>query len=267
MSRILRQPAGGLILAGAVMALAVPAVAATVNGTAGDDVLRGTANADVIRGFAGDDLVTARGGNDDVRSGRGDDVVQLGGGADRLTNPPHTAGGRDIVQGGPGPDVVIDAYAADLGDGNDRYHASTGGCLAIDLGAGDDRAPGSVGDYYGGRDDCVLRGGEGDDTLAWPGYDGPPGPRQTVLSGGPGADTLRGGYNDDVLLGGAGDDVIDAAEDLWARPDIIVAGPGDDEISTDWEGNGSPIDCGNGTDTVRGVGPSRILIDCEIVNP
>lgn len=267
MKHVLGRPAGGLILAGAVLALGAPVIAATVSGTSGDDVLRGTGKADVVRGFAGDDLVAARGGNDDVRSGSGDDMVQLGRGADRLLNPPHTIGGRDIVQGGPGPDVVIDAYAADLGGGNDRYYASTGGCLAIDLGPGDDQAPGSVGDYYGGRDDCVIRGGPGTDTLSWPGYDGPPGPRQTVLAGGPDADTLRGGYNDDVLLGGAGDDVILAAEDLWARSDIIVAGAGDDEISTDWEGTGSPIDCGSGTDTVHGVGPSRILIGCEVVNP
>lgn len=253
------------LAAGSALALAMPVVvAATVNGTDRADVLRGTDRADDIRALAGDDVVTAGGGNDVVRSGPGADVVRLGPGADRAYNP----SGADVIHGGRGADVAVDAHAADLGNGNDRYHATTSGCLGIDLGRGNDVAPGETTDYYGGTGHCVIRGGLGDDTIKWTGYDGPEGPKQTILIGGAGADSLTGGDNDDVLIGGGGPDVIRADEDTWLRSDVVIAGAGDDEIYADWENDGGgPIDCGPGTDTVHGVAPSRVLINCEIVNP
>ena len=78
-----------------------------------------------------------------MRSGSGDDVVQPGAGADRHVNPSGAGRrSRTSCRAVRGPDVVIDVYAADLGDGDDRYLTGARGCLAIDLGAGDDTGTG-----------------------------------------------------------------------------------------------------------------------------
>lgn len=58
--------------------MALPASAATVDGTAGDDVLVGTHQGDRIHGFGGYDMIEARLGADRVSGGPGDDVIHLG---------------------------------------------------------------------------------------------------------------------------------------------------------------------------------------------
>jgi Ca2+-binding RTX toxin-like protein len=153
------------------------------------------------------------------------------------------------------------------GTGTTPTSSVPGDCLAVDLGAGDDRAPRESDDWFGGTGDCVIRGGLGDDVISWSGYDGAEGPHETTLSGGAGADELWGGYNDDILLGGPGDDAIHASEALWGRPDLVVAGRGDDLIVFDETPDGGPVDCGPGQDQVQGVALPRELIDCEVVNP
>src|SRR5919204_2644107 len=84
------------IAAGAVLAFAPAAQAhtltchghaATIVGTAGDDVLVGT---------PGPDVIVAKGGADVVRGGGGNDIVCGGGGRDRL----HGGGGADQLYGG-----------------------------------------------------------------------------------------------------------------------------------------------------------------------
>jgi Ca2+-binding RTX toxin-like protein len=103
---------------GLVGLLAGPVLAATINGTSGDDELVGTPEADTIRGYAGNDTVWGRlggdtinpgSGNDVVRGGRGNDWVEIAGpGADRAFGER----GRDVAKAGLG-DVAF------LGVGDD----------------------------------------------------------------------------------------------------------------------------------------------------
>jgi Ca2+-binding RTX toxin-like protein len=237
------------------------AVAATVNGTPGPDVLRGTDAADVIRAGGSNDRVVARSGDDRVFGGTGADLIVLGPGADRV----RRSLGQDRVYGGPGPDVTDAVYFADLGRGTDRYNSDIGeGCLEVRLGVGHDVV--SDRDGWSGTEDCVIRGGPGRDRITWSGTDAPGRNPVTRLYGGPGADVLRGGYTDDTLVGAAGSDRIFAHE--FMGPDRVLAGRGDDELVFDGEGTGDRlVDCGPGIDTVRDVVLPRRLVDCEIVHP
>jgi ABC-2 type transport system ATP-binding protein len=78
--------------------------------------IEGTAGNDVIRCGPGDDRVDAGGGNDVVRCGSGDDVVFGGSGNDRLFGE----SGDDRLAGGSGNDLV------DGGSGDDRVAGSPG---------------------------------------------------------------------------------------------------------------------------------------------
>ncbi|MGE5720446.1 MAG: hypothetical protein ACM3XQ_11270, partial [Nocardioidaceae bacterium] len=67
---MLRHSALVLAIA-ALVAPAGAALAATVTGTGGDDVLEGTPKADTVRALAGDDVVRTFAGPDVVFAGRG----------------------------------------------------------------------------------------------------------------------------------------------------------------------------------------------------
>ena len=119
----------------ASMALAVllasgVALAATVKGTSGDDVLYGTPSRDVINPFNGNDVVYADGGNDDVRHSYGNDKIYGGAGNDTLR------GGfdNDEIWGGPGKDLIDCAYIAsrDKGEAYDIAHAVRGEDTVVD---------------------------------------------------------------------------------------------------------------------------------------
>lgn len=88
------------------------AVAATIEGTPGDDTIIGTANTDTIYGRGGDDLIEARGARDIVFGGNGNDDLygeeigdQLFGGAgdDYIVG----GGGEDELFGFGGDDVIV----------------------------------------------------------------------------------------------------------------------------------------------------------------
>ena len=89
------------------------AVAASLEGTDGRDVIDGTGQADDVSGMAGDDTLNGRDGNDTVGGGDGDDEVSGGEGADRtygdagddyLIDAPDND--RDLLYGGSGRDNV-----------------------------------------------------------------------------------------------------------------------------------------------------------------
>jgi RTX calcium-binding nonapeptide repeat (4 copies) len=90
--------------------LAVPAVAATIRGTAHADRLTGTRGADAIFGLAGRDRLLGLAGNDLLDGGPGRDVLTAGAGSDRIWAAQDA--GRDTVLCGRGRDLV-DAELAD----------------------------------------------------------------------------------------------------------------------------------------------------------
>ncbi|HKO38759.1 MAG TPA: hypothetical protein VJU14_10365, partial [Solirubrobacterales bacterium] len=86
-------------------------VAATVSGTAGDDLLIGTAGPDVIAAFGGNDRVVAQAGRDLVCAGGGADYIGAGTAADRVfagAGPDRLLGrgGPDLLRGSAGNDVL-----------------------------------------------------------------------------------------------------------------------------------------------------------------
>lgn len=92
---------------------------ATIQGTAGRDVLTGTPKRDVIAGLGGRDLLRGLRGNDLVCGGKGADRLIGGPGNDRLIG----GTGRDRLIGGPGRDRLIGGPAKDVckgGPGKDR---------------------------------------------------------------------------------------------------------------------------------------------------
>ena len=91
------------------------AVAASLIGTEGRDVIDGTKWAEVIRGLGGGDTLNGRGGKDTVRGGDGVDEVSGGSGADE-------------AYGNAGDDYLIDAPDTDTdslygGRGSDNMQA------------------------------------------------------------------------------------------------------------------------------------------------
>ena len=88
----------------------VPALALTIPGTKGSDVLRGTAKGDKIDGRAGNDRIVGRGGNDTLTGGPGKDTLDGGPGNDKLRG---RDGARDTATCGAGRDTVT-ADAADV---------------------------------------------------------------------------------------------------------------------------------------------------------
>jgi hypothetical protein len=100
----------GLCMALLVVMSAGAALARTINGDDGNNILIGTDRSDVIRGFGGDDVIRGRGGNDVLIGGLGDDTLVGGRGNDTI----------DAVDGSGGDFVVcgsgFDKVRADVGD-------------------------------------------------------------------------------------------------------------------------------------------------------
>jgi hypothetical protein len=80
------------------------ALAATIHGTAANNVIHGTAKPDTISGFAGNDTIYGLGGNDKLYGGGGNDKLYGGAGNDTL----YGGAGTNLLDCGPGKDV---AYA------------------------------------------------------------------------------------------------------------------------------------------------------------
>ena len=153
--------------------------AATVLGTAGDDVLRGTNSDDVIVGLGGNDVIYGRAGDDVICAGAGDDRVFAGSGDDVVFGDT----GRDKIRGGPGDDTMRG------GDGVD-FLKGGGGADTISGQRGTDR-------IRGGKGDDVLHGDRAADKI-WGG------PGDDFLSGGNGEDSLNGSDGFDRCDGDAG---------------------------------------------------------------
>jgi Ca2+-binding RTX toxin-like protein len=116
------------------------ALAATIEGTPGDDRLLGTANTDTIYGRGGDDLIRSLGardvdfgntGNDDIYGGEigdqlfgnaGDDYLVGDGGADEF----YGAGGDDVIVSGDDkrPDTVRCGAGYDIAYITGRDHSA-----------------------------------------------------------------------------------------------------------------------------------------------
>lgn len=166
--------------------------AATILGTAANDVLRGTPGADVIEAGGGDDTVLGGGGNDLICGGNGND--RLVGESD-----------DDTLVGGPGNDTLVG------GSGGDRMFGM----------AGDDAMSGDDGDdfLFGGDGEDRITGGGGNDRIAG-------GLGDDALSASSGNDYVAGGAGFDSGVGGQGVDTC-AQLEAAAQCERLVAGDPD----------------------------------------
>ena len=173
------------------------ALANTLTGASGDDLLDGGAGADRLVGGIGNDIYIVSDAGDVVVEvlNQGQDLVRTALGNFSLANNIE-----DMVYTGAGDFV---------GNGNNGVNSITGGAGndVLDGMGGDDRLVGA-----GGND--LLRGGGGND----------------VLDAGLGDDTLDGGVGADVMTGGSGDDayLVDNAGDQV----IELGGEGIDLVAT-----------------------------------
>src|SRR5262249_44625846 len=90
------------------------ALAATINGTPGNDTIIGTTNPDTINSQAGNDTVLGLAGADTINSGTGNDTVYGDGSCPPGTTDPSYCSlsegkqdGNDTIQSGDGNDTVL----------------------------------------------------------------------------------------------------------------------------------------------------------------
>lgn len=228
----------------------------TLNGGAGDDVLRGGVGTDILIGGWGNDSITGGGDADQIFGGTGNDTIS-------------SESGNDYVEGGAGDDLIYGGDGADTihgQEGNDRLfgHADND---TIFGGTGNDELHGSHGDdtLWGGDGDDLLSGLSGQDILHGEGGN-------DTIYGGFGADEIFGGWQNDRLFGNAGDDFLSggAGEDELSGndgndiiygdddTDVLNGGRGDDVL---WGGEGESqfLIGGNDNDTIYG-GSGKDLI-------
>ena len=129
---MIRRATIAIFLGVSVCALtAAPVLAATINGTTGDDRLSGTSAADTIYGFAGNDDMFGLAGNDTMQGNPGQDYMS--GGVD-----------NDTVVAGQGADTIYGLAGNDRLSGeteNDQIFAANDGQRdSISCGSGFDRA-------------------------------------------------------------------------------------------------------------------------------
>jgi Ca2+-binding RTX toxin-like protein len=200
---------------------------ATLNGDAGDDVLRGADTSDTLNGGDGNDLLIGGKGIDVMSGGRGDDtfVWNDGDGSDRLNGD----AGTDTTEVN-GSATLGDVFTLDPVLGGVRFLRTNLVPFKLDtaterfrvngLGGGDSVA---ASDGVGGHTLLSVDGGTGADTIS--GSDGP-----DLIIGGEGNDVLAGGGGSDTISGGAGDDQVDVRDNT---ADVASGGEGNDSVVAD----------------------------------
>lgn len=241
----------------------------TLDGGAGDDVLKGGTGPDALLGGDGSDTLEGGAGQDRLQGEAGDDLL-AGDGSKGLY--------ADTIDGGAG----IDRIDFDWSDGS--YDAPEVPVNVTLAGGADDGRPGE-GDDVRGVEKIVsyaagqLVGGDGAEHLEVFQITS-----VAELIGNGGNDVLKGADGADRLDGGAGADDLDAG----FGDDVVVGGPGADSIAGDrrggdcgplWcklpygndtidarDGERDSVTCGAGQDTVSADLVDVVAPDCETVS-
>ncbi|MGB0900095.1 hypothetical protein [Halocynthiibacter sp.] len=222
----------------------------------GTNEQHGTALAETLIGGSGADVIYGNGGNDDIVGAGGANQLYGGDGNDHLTSTT----GADVIDGGAGNDLVQSGGGDDQitgGDGDDQLYGEDGNDT-LEGGLGHDRLAGGAGDdmLIGGDGDDILKskggndtmlGGEGDDKIV--GDDN----GDEIMQGGNGADSLSGLAGNDTLSAGAGDDYLYGGK----GNDYVDAGDGDDRVFGNRDDD--TVLGGGGSDDVFGGGGSDIV--------
>ncbi|MEZ1420607.1 peroxidase family protein [Pseudomonas monteilii] len=219
------------------------ALANTITGGGGNDLLNGGAGADRLVGGLGNDtylvdnagdlvIEATAGGSDTVRttldsyrmSSNIENVVYTGvgnfiGGGNTLDNMMFGGAGNDLLNGGEGADRLVG------GLGNDTYLVDNAGDLVIEAtGGGTDTVRTTLNSYrMGSNIENLVYTGVGDFIAGGNTLD-------NMMFGGAGNDLLNGGEGADRLVGGLGNDtyLVDNAGDLV----VEATGGGMDTVRT-----------------------------------
>lgn len=194
------------VMGATVLLVSGVALAATIIGTEGPDLLSGTGAKDLIKGLGGGDKINGKGKGDELQGNEGFDFV-------------CGENGSDTSYGGAGEDKLseydISQCALTIPPDGDGYTGAD--------------------TQFGGEGADFLEGARGPDTE----FGGPnPDDDEDDLYGDTGGDELHGGLGPDYMegeqgsdqmFGDAGDDYLDAAdEETVDTPDVVNGGDGID---------------------------------------
>jgi hypothetical protein len=239
-------------------------------GGAGNDKLEGHEGDQVLHGGPGDDLVKGLAGRDQVFGEEG---------ADNVSGDGFKSASADVIDGGPGDDVLDNDWV------DDSQKASAPVTLTLD-GRADDGRPGEGDNVTSIERFKVYSGGTFTGTDGPDHYEIEPGEFRTpatvtgrggndrlvgdddveTIDGGAGDDYVEGGFNNDTLVGGPGRDTIFADETgaFCNYATYCLAPFGNDTIDAR-DGEVDTVDCGIGTDTVK-ADAIDVLSNCETVD-
>jgi Ca2+-binding RTX toxin-like protein len=223
------------------------AIANTINGAGGNDLLSGLGGDDTLNGNAGADTLDGGAGNDGLTGGAGDDNLIGGVGVDNLNG----GAGDDVLNGGLDNDVLAGGGGTDTAS----YAGETSN-MVVDLVAGTARRGTTLEDTLTSIESAI--GGGGNDSLSGTGG-------ANSLDGGAGDDTLIGGGGADALLGGTGNDRFNYT--MGDGADAVDGGAGTDLLAISSNGGTDILDVlWNGTRLTNFEGGSIADIESVTAN-
>lgn len=153
----------------------------TIVGTDENDYIVSGGGNDSIDGLAGDDVIKAGAGNNTVIGGEGNDTITTGAGDDSIIG----GAGADVINAGAGDNTMLGGVGNDVittGAGNDDIDGGAGDDV-INAGAGDNTVVGGIGndtitvgngfnEIDGGVGNDLINTNKGDDTVNFTDYFG-----------------------------------------------------------------------------------------------
>jgi Ca2+-binding RTX toxin-like protein len=206
----------------------------SVDGGAGDDVIKGSDGRDVISGGEGNDTLDGGAGDDRIIGDRGSDTMNGDAGDDTLVW--NNGDGSDVMNGDDGSDDVEvngapagDVFTVEPNGARIDFERTNLVPFSLDIGTsetmhanglgGDDNITvGAVGSF-----EVTADGGSGNDTLTG-------GSGSETFLGGSGNDTIKPGGGLDVVSGGDGDDTVNVRDNT---ADVARGGNGNDAVVAD----------------------------------
>ncbi|PPR57355.1 MAG: hypothetical protein CFH10_02204, partial [Alphaproteobacteria bacterium MarineAlpha4_Bin2] len=217
-------------------------VGVTLEGHAGNDILRGGSGDDVFDGGLGDDFIDGGGGDDLFLLSQGNDVIRAGSGHDRL----EVDSGFELLG------ATLDLASGDLAIDFDH---DTGGLQTLTI---RDHAFRPLDEISFFQDGMQLVLDVADASLTAPATD------SALIAGSVRDDEITGNIGNDLIYANSGDDHIvtnDGQDLIFAATgdDVIDAGAGDDTVygdlgddTIDGGADDDTITAGEGDDTVHG---------------
>ena len=215
----------------------------SVDGGAGDDVIKGSDGPDLIVGGEGNDTLDGGAGDDRIVGDRGSDTMNGDAGDDTLVW--NNGDGTDVMNGDDGRDDIEVNGSPTAGD---VFNVQPDGQriafqrtnlvpFSLDIGSSETMHADGLG---------------GDDTITV----GDVGSFAVTAGGGSGNDALTGGNGSETFLGGSGDDTINPGGGL----DVVSGGDGNDTVNV--RDNTADVALGgDGNDSVVADTPELDILD------